>query len=65
MSDLEKFIELYKSLGIELKPTQSRNKEITLHLEEGEHEKFQGYSNFYSDIVFDKNGKFLYQGFYE
>jgi len=65
MSDLQKFIELYKSVGIELKPDVKINGDIYLHLEEGEHKKFKGYNMFFSEIIFDENGKFISQGFWE
>jgi hypothetical protein len=72
MTDLEKFIELYKSLGIELEPENipfcpltKEEEHICIRLIEGENDKFTGYSSFFSTVEFDKKGKFLNQGFWE
>lgn len=82
-TDLAKFVELYKSLGIELKVNWGFNflgkdgeEEIERYYisigdesyndaESTFHKKFIGYGGFHSVIVFDKEGKFLYQGFWE
>lgn len=64
MTDLQRFIDLYKSVGIDLKPEKIRDQYV-IHLESGSNEKLEGYTFFYSNIYFDKNGKFLSQGFYE
>jgi hypothetical protein len=62
MSDLEKFVELYKSVGIEIEPYKT-NEFIVLSLEserrEVESAKIKGFAS--SEIVFDANEKFLYQ----
>ena len=73
MTDLEKFIKLYKSFGIEI-----INPRITIGNEGGKYEidlptdvvnlgenKFIGYAAFYTSIEFDKDGKFIRQGFWE
>ena len=78
MTDLEKFIELYKSFGIDLKQEPFENdwggyvddeKPVTgghrLELCEGDSDKFVGYTGFCSEVVFDKKGKFVRQGFWE
>lgn len=74
MSDLEKFIQLYGSLGITLNPVQDGDEINVLIVADapcwkGEgtsyHPSFEGYSGFYSKIVFDKDGKYLRQGFWE
>lgn len=64
MSDLDKFIALYKELGIELEP-EHRENTIVLILAEGDNPKLIGYGSFYSEIEFDKNGEFNEQGFWE
>jgi len=65
-TDLEKFIELYKSVGIELKPKDYDKKgSVFVVIEADDNEKTKGYFGFYTNIVFDKNGKFIEQGFYE
>lgn len=75
MTDLERFIELYKSFGIICKiqtEEEMGHKTITLsaglpHREDQytRHKKLDGYSDFFSDIEFTKDGKFLRQGFWE
>ena len=68
MTDLEKFIELYKSVGIDLAPRPIESGvhigKMFLHLE-NYYYKFEGYPGFFSNIVFDENGKFVKQGFWE
>ena len=82
MTDLEKFVELYRSFGIECKV----NKIITLVEDDRVNhncsviklnasgysdeestlsDKIIGYDGFYSEVVFDKEGKFIYQGIWE
>lgn len=65
-TDLEKFIELYKSIGIEL-ATKDYDKKgsVFCTIEAGDNDKLKGYPGFYTNIVFDVNGKFIEQGFYE
>lgn len=68
ITDLDKFLRLYKSIGINLDLDVKSDKEkpqIVLKLEQGEHDKFGGYYGFCSEIVFDKNGKFIQQNFWE
>lgn len=70
-TDLEKFTELYKEFGIELKLIE-KNDGVDIILaatDDYDHyttsEKFNGYRGFCSDIKFDKDGKFISQGFWE
>jgi hypothetical protein len=73
-TDLEKFRELYKSFGIDCK-IQKEEEGFGIYLcgnvlyNDGinytESDKFHGYTQFYSDIIFDKDGKFIKQGFWE
>lgn len=63
-SDLKRFIDLYKSFGIELSPQSGQSGEKFIRLQSGEH-KFDGYFCFYSEVYFDRNGKFMRQGFWE
>lgn len=71
VSDLERFLELYKSFGIELNPEVEDSEHsngsdtVTLILEVRKNPKFTGYEGFYSDITFNADGKFLEQGFWE
>jgi hypothetical protein len=64
MTDLEKFIELYKSVGIELKPIITEGGSF-LNLGSEEHKLFKGYSESCTQIYFDKDGKFVKQEFWE
>lgn len=60
ISDLDKFIALYKSLGITLEPSLSSDKgKVYLTLEQGANNKFTGYAGFGSAIEFDIYGKFV------
>lgn len=79
-TDLQRFVELYKSFGIECKVNQvdvphqyshmaTKDQYIVLTDGRSDHEatsdgRFNGYGMF-SDIVFDENGKFKSQGFWE
>lgn len=64
MSNLSKFTELYKSIGIDLDPVKTDDGfEVTL--EANTHEKLIGYEGFCTIIKFDKNGRFVWQGFFE
>lgn len=63
MTDLERFIDLYKSFGIELK-VETINGELVVQMNAKEN-GFIGYSGFGSDVIFDINGKFKEQGFWE
>lgn len=77
MTDLERFIDLYRSVGIECKinPTDDGEQEIILTEERSRFmfkgveittsEKIRGFSGFHTAILFDKNGKFISQGIYE
>lgn len=80
-TDLQKFIELYESFGITLKPcpekyvdnvnlTITKYYTVCMNLPEdseynGASDKFCGYSGFFSEVRFDEEGKFISQGFYE
>ena len=69
MTDLEKFIDTYKQFGIEVKAYEEDDK-IRIDLGGWEDnstksDKFDGYSGFFSDLEFTKEGKFLRQGFWE
>jgi hypothetical protein len=70
MTDLEKFIDTYAQFGIVVKAVVNKDGNTQIFLNEcsdrgTESEKFDGFSGFISDIEFDKNGKFLRQGFWE
>lgn len=72
MTDLEKFIDLYKSFGIDVKVFKiaDSNQRVILGECYGERmvtesDKFKGYNGFYSRLIFSPEGKFIEQGFYE
>lgn len=65
-NDMEKFVELYKSFGIDLEIEQPLNDgyyDVSLSGEVSN--KFRGYAGFGSVVIFDKDGKFVSQEFYE
>lgn len=64
MTDRDKFVELYKSVGIDLEIHETHSGSF-LELQEGDHKSFTGYSGFGSQIMFDKDGKFVEQSFWE
>lgn len=74
-TDLERFIELYKSFGIECKVNKTNKDQYILFVQQNDYdkyenretrsEKFDGYYCFHSDITFDLDGKFIKQGFWE
>lgn len=79
MTDLEKFVDLYKSFGIECKVIV--REEFDFNSAHGPHkaiclggmgseedtisDKLVGYSGFGAEVIFDMGGKFIEQGFYE
>ena len=68
MTDIEKFVSLYKSIGIDILPIhhyKSLPNEVTIQLEVGGCDRFIGYSGFHTEIAFDLDGKFLTQGMWE
>jgi hypothetical protein len=74
MTDLEKFRELYTGLGIPFElhsqPDRNYGKEqwvetSSVVLMAKSHPKLDGYDGFCTTIVFDKQGKFLKQLFWE
>lgn len=82
MTDLEKFVELYRSFGIEcvvsereryqyeslperIKRIRIGNWEYGVPEENTDSDKFDGYGGFYSEVIFDMDGKFIKQTFYE
>ncbi len=65
MSDLEKFVELYKSVGIEVEVEDIGDGWKEFVLEAAAHEKLGGYGGFFTIIIFGKNGEFLSQSFYD
>ena len=73
MRDIDRFIELYKSIGVDLKINVDEKgnryimigEENTFDSEVTTSKLFTGYLGFYSIIMFDDDGKFISQGFYE
>ena len=71
MTDLERFVALYKDFGINCIVTKLADGTSRIRLTDGrgfegatESDKFDGYGMF-TDIEFDKEGKFVSQGFWE
>ena len=70
MTDLKKFLSIYKDFGLNLFFTQSLETDIWKvylgnHRDSQYTEKFDGYPGFYSIVYFDKDEKFLKQDFIE
>ena len=73
MNDLEKIINLYNELGIPLNINQEEDGRYFFVLQVGDKkfsdgttysDRFVGYLNCYTDMIFDKEGKFISQGFW-
>lgn len=74
-SDLEKFIELYRSVGIELEPVVNEQKKgygyqylkliYDNYVDASSTKKTVGYGGFYTCLYFDESGKFIQQGIWE
>jgi len=66
MTDLDQFLALYESFGIkldvELDPTDG-SRHVAIHAHE--HPKLDGHNCFYSSIIFDADGRFVSQAFWE
>lgn len=60
MNDKEKLKALLKEFGIEYKTIE----QDLIRCEEGD-KKVKGYGCFYTDFVFDNDGKFIEMGAYE
>ena len=77
MTDIEKFINLYKSFGIECFVNIDQDKEQFIILtqtdsyfpissaKETTSKKFTGYRYFHSVVIFSPDGEFLRQEFWE
>ena len=64
MTDLEKFVELYNSIGVKVE-VEKDSHGAWFKLEAKSCEAITGYIGLHTTIEFDKNGKFISQGFYE
>lgn len=65
-TDISAFIKLYERLGIKLSEENFLHYNNELHIIlKAEDEGFDGYYFFFTRIIFDKNGKFISQGFWE
>jgi len=65
-SDLNRFIELYKIVGIPLRLYWYSDREtLCLVLKQGANNKFTGDAGYGSTIKFDAHGKFIEQSFSE
>lgn len=71
MTDLEKFVSLYREFGIECVVARDKMGSRILLAESAMNgsattsEKLVGYAGFYSNVDFDSTGKFVKQGFWE
>lgn len=64
MTDMQKFIALYASFGIEL-VAQKDNEGYTIEFGESTHDKCGGYWGFNTTVQFDDTGTFVKQCFWE
>lgn len=73
-SDLLRFTTLYRGFGVECKIAEFGDPGYRINLADGymsneiDHtysDKLEGHTGFYTAILFDKNGKFIKQGFWE
>lgn len=64
-TDLERFIELYKDFGVVLEIKHTEKGHTRILINHDPFGKITGYPGFYSNVYFDKDGKFIEQGFYE
>ena len=71
-TDLQKFIDLYKEVGIELEKLHFEDSRLfegrgrfVLQLKAFESGKVCGYTNFFTEICFDENENFIGQGIWE
>ena len=62
-TDMEKFIELYRSFGIELEAKPITDGYIIIMT--AKINGFYGWFGYHSDVQFDHNGKFANQGFWK
>ena len=65
MTDLEKFVDLYKSFGIDLNVCNDDKSGGFIIKMSSKDNSFGGYLYLYSTIKFDKDGVFIRQYFYE
>ncbi len=70
-SDLEKFVMLYKSWGIDLLVGIEETEEGTFQgiysvvIEAHTHARLEGYGGFFTKLTFDEHGRFEKQGIWE
>ena len=70
-TDIEKFVKLYKSVGIDLQRSFVERDNLPNAFEElsisnnDDNEKIGGYRDFETTITFDKKGKFIIQEIWE
>lgn len=66
MTDLEKFKELYTSVGVDFKIFGHHTTgNIQLRLKANITNKISGYHGFETELLFDEDGKFIEQNIYE
>lgn len=65
MTDLEKFIDLFKSFGIPLKAEQTATHTLTVSIEAKSHPQIGGYTGFVAEVYFNLDGSFNSMGVWE
>lgn len=68
-TDLEKFIELYNSIGMPVKAEAYSGNvgkaKLIIKLTAQQYPKLIGYTSFFTEILFDDEGRFILQGIWE
>jgi len=62
---MERFVECYKSLGINVNIIEYKNGQKSITFCTGDDERFIGYNGLYTEIKFSEDGKFISQAFLE
>ena len=65
MTDLQRFKELYLSLGIALQEERHDETSVVIELGQSVTPQFTGYGGCCSLVYFTNEGKFIEQGFWE
>lgn len=72
MSHLTDFVQLYSRFGVTCKVNKHEEgynviltEDIHADITDTASEKFEGYNGFYTEVIFNHEGQFIRQGFWE